>query len=90
MSECEHILFQGQLMLLDSDTMQPKHPIYLALLRNSLFLGHPTTGHISPKHPFHLVSFTQFDPRFFINLSISFPQNIGVELSIRFNCFGQC
>jgi hypothetical protein len=56
MGEQERILQQGQLMLLDSETMQPKHPVYVALLTNNLLVGHPSIGGGgAPKHPFHMV-----------------------------------
>jgi polysaccharide pyruvyl transferase WcaK-like protein len=61
MGETERILLQGQLNLLDSETMQPKHAIYAVLLSNSLLIGHPSVvsgAGVGPtKHLFHLVSF---------------------------------
>lgn len=68
MDEQECILYQGQLVLLDSDTMQSKHPVYLALLSNNLLVGHPNARHMAQKHPFQLVSNYQLDSIALVNV----------------------
>lgn len=69
MGEQERILQQGQLMLLDSETMQPKHPVYVALLTNNLLVGHPSIGGGgAPKHPFHMVSNYSLDSLALVNV----------------------
>lgn len=57
MGEHERILLQGQLMLLDTDTMQPKHYVYMVLFNNNLLIGHPAIGNgvTQQKHSFNLV-----------------------------------
>jgi hypothetical protein len=55
--EQERILLQGQLLMLDPETLKPKHTVYIVLLSNNLLIGYPNPdseiGH--QKHPFHLV-----------------------------------
>uniref|UniRef100_A0A914HD47 Exocyst component Exo84 C-terminal domain-containing protein n=1 Tax=Globodera rostochiensis TaxID=31243 RepID=A0A914HD47_GLORO len=56
MGEHERVLLQSQLMLLDPDSMQPKHPVYLVLFTNNLLVGHPTPGSVAhQRHPFSFV-----------------------------------
>ncbi|KAI3409981.1 hypothetical protein GPALN_006347 [Globodera pallida] len=56
MGEHERVLLQSQLMLLDADSMQAKHPVYLVLFTNNLLVGHPTPGSVAhQRHPFSFV-----------------------------------
>ncbi|KAL3084942.1 hypothetical protein niasHS_010011 [Heterodera schachtii] len=56
LGEYERVLLQGQFVLLDADSMLPKHSVYLVLFTNNLLVGHPTPGSVAhQRHPFSVV-----------------------------------
>jgi hypothetical protein len=68
--EQERIILQGQLLMLDPETLNPKHTVYIVLLSNNLLIGHPNpdSGIGHQKHPFHLVANYSLDSLALINV----------------------
>uniref|UniRef100_A0A914E4H4 Exocyst component Exo84 C-terminal domain-containing protein n=1 Tax=Acrobeloides nanus TaxID=290746 RepID=A0A914E4H4_9BILA len=65
LKENDRILLQNEMLLLDSETMEPVHPIYLVLFTDTLLIGHPTSG---GKYRFHLSSTHSIDNLAVVNV----------------------